>query len=399
MAKSLPNKEKLTHVLIRKAQHKGRAYLIWDTYQRGLVLRVEATGHKAFKCIYKVGGRARWYHLGAADAIGLADARKLAARVMFRVAEGADPQAQRKAARSSGTFEDVAKQYAVYAARKNKSWKQADALVKRHLLPRWGKLKAAAIARGDVKSMMRAITAPIVANQTLAAASAIFTWAVKEEVANIAVNPCVGIERNPVRARERVLSASELPLFWRAFGEAGLPGMALKMVLLTGQRPGEVTHMRTEHIADGWWTLPGQPVPALRWPGTKNGESHRVWLPEPAQAIVRELDAEGFVFGGERGGVISRLQGTMAAVCNELGVERAVPHDLRRSHGTMITTLGFGRDAMNRVQNHKEGGIASVYDRHQYADENRLIMETVAARIMELAEGTATSNVIAGRFR
>ena len=28
----------------------------------------------------------------------------------------------------------------------------------------------------------------------------------------------------------------------------------------------------------------------------------------------------------------------------------------------MITALGFGRDAMNRVQNHKEGGIASVYD-------------------------------------
>ena len=45
---------------------------------------------------------------------------------------------------------------------------------------------------------------------------------------------------------------------------------------------------------------------------------------------------------------------------------------------------------MNRVQNHAEGGIASVYDRHQYADENKRIMETVATRLIALAEGTAT---------
>ena len=42
---------------------------------------------------------------------------------------------------------------------------------------------------------------------------------------------------------------------------------------------------------------------------------------------------------------------------------------------------------MNRIQNHKEGGIGSVYDRHQYADENRRIMEAVAGRITALAEG------------
>jgi len=27
--------------------------------------------------------------------------------------------------------------------------------------------------------------------------------------------------------------------------------------------------MRVEHIEDGWWTLPGQPIPELVWPGTK----------------------------------------------------------------------------------------------------------------------------------
>ena len=42
---------------------------------------------------------------------------------------------------------------------------------------------------------------------------------------------------------------------------------------------------------------------------------------------------------------------------------------------------------MNRVTNHKEGGIADVYDRHRYERENREIMETVARHIVSIAEG------------
>jgi integrase len=73
--------------------------------------------------------------------------------------------------------------------------------------------------------------------------------------------------------------------------------------------------------------------------------------------------------------------------------EKLRPHDLRRTHGTLITGLGFGRDAMNRIQNHRDGGIASVYDRHSYADENKRIMEAVANKIMTLVEG-APDNVV-----
>ena len=61
----------------------------------------------------------------------------------------------------------------------------------------------------------------------------------------------------------------------------------------------------------------------------------------------------------------------------------------------MITRLGFGREAMNRVQNHGEGGIASVYDRHGYADENKRVMEATAARIMALVKGGEAGNVVA----
>ncbi len=388
-----PHRHKLNDQFVKRLRPQTRKYLVWDTHQRGLAVIVLPTGHKAWKCIYSLQGRPRWYSVGDATAIGLADARKLAARVMYAVAEGKDPAADRRASRSRGTFEELAALYVEqHAKRNNKSWRQADALVKRHLIPPWGKLQAGAITRADVKAMMASITAPIVANQTLAAASAIFSWAGKQDV--LPVNPCRGVDRNQTRSRERVLSASELPLFWNAFDDAGLmAGTALKLVLLTGQRPGEVAHMRTEHIVDGWWEMPGAPVPALRWPGTKNGQTHRVWLPAPAQTLLADLDASGRMFAG-----VSDLAPAMRAICAQLKVERATPHDLRRTHGSMVTALGFGRDAMNRIQNHREGGIASVYDRHQYADENRTIMEAVAARIVALAEGHAADNVITAAF-
>jgi integrase len=351
MPHTAPNKRKITTKFVQKLKSQPTAFMIWDEYQRGLALRVEPTSYKAWKCVYRFGNRPRWFHIGAADAIPLTEARKLAAEIMLEVARGNDPQAERKAKRMVGTFAEVAERYLnEYARKRNKSWKQADDLVRRHLLPAWAKLPAKAITRSDVRTMMTRIGAAITANQVLAAGSAIFSWAVKMEI--VTTNPCKGIERNETKSRERILSDAEIPLFWATFDEAGLVrSSALKVLLLVGQRPGEVAHMRLEHISDGWWTLPGDPIPNLKWPGTKNAQTHRVWLPQAARDIIEELTdgaTTGFVFCNARHGAVTGLDDAMRAVCQRLGVERAVPHDLRRSHGSTITGLGFGRDAMDR---------------------------------------------------
>ena len=192
---------------------------------------------------------------------------------------------------------------------------------RRHLLPRWGKLKATAITRADVRAVMIRIDAPIVANQVLASASAIFSWAIKQEI--LTVNPCKLVDRNPTTDRERVLSDAEVKLLWEKLDPA------LKLILLTGQRPGEVAAMQREHIVDGWWQMPGKPQGD--WPGTKNSRDHRVWLSEPAQALVERHFAEKS--SSKKLGLL--LKGLVA----ELGIERVTPHDLRRTCLTWITRL------------------------------------------------------------
>jgi len=366
---------------VRKVTTDTTPINVWDEKERGLVLRIHPTGRRAFKVVYSRRGRPRWYHIGD---VGLADARRMAARIKLAVAEGKDPAAERKAERGAGTFAELAERYVEqYAKKNNKSWEHTrDKLVRPHLLPRWGKLDVKSITRADVRALVARIEAPVLANMVKAAASAIFSWAVKQEI--VTANPCIGVDGNVTRSRERVLSDSELPRFWSAFDDAGLiRSSALKVILLTGQRPGEVAHMRFEHIKDGWWEMPGAQDKKLGWPGTKNGESHRIWLPEAARAVIAGLGGDtGFVFGGRR--PVTGLDGAMREICTELRVnEKATPHDLRRTHGTMITRFGFGRDAMNRIQNHREGGIGSVYDRHKYADENKKVMEAVAEHIVQ----------------
>ena len=399
MPRAAPNKRKLTTLLLQRLRPQPRAFMVWDAQQRGLALRVWPSGRRSWYLVYRRHGRPRWYHIGAADAVGLADARKLAAETMLDVIRGRDPAAEKRAARGAGTFAELAERYREeYARKKNKSWRQADYLVRRYLLPAWGKLSAESIKRSDVRAVIGRIAGPSLANQVRAAASAIFSWAVKQEL--VEINPCRGVERNETRSRERVLADAEVPLFWRAFDDAGLVrSAALKALLLTGQRPGEIIHMRREHIIGAWWTMPGAPCPEVGWPGTKNSLTHRVWLPQALRDIIAELgngeEPTGFVFSGHGRRAIKELDGAMRDVCRRLGIEEKVtPHDLRRTHGSTITALGFGREAMNRVQNHREGGIADVYDRHEYAEENKRVMEAVASKIIALAEGRSAGGKV-----
>ena len=369
------NRRKLTDLFVSSTKAVG---LVWDIKLPVLVLSVRPTGKKAWKVIYRHHGRPRWLHLGDVRSIGLAEARRFAAKIVVAVMEGRDPVAERKAERATGTFADLAGQYVEHHAKKhNKSWKQAERLVARHLLPRWGELKATAISRADVRAMKARIDAPIVANQTLAAASAIFSWAIKQEI--LTVNPCKLVDRNPTTDRERVLSDAEVALLWPKLDPA------LKLMLLTGLRPGEVAAMQREHIVEGWWQLPGKPQGD--WPGTKNARDRRVWLSEPAQALIDQHLAE-------EGGQPRALLRDLVA---DLKLERATPHDLRRTCLTWITRLGFGRDAMDRIANHKTSKVTDVYDRHGYSDEDKRVMVAVARHVLSLIERTGASNVVSLR--
>jgi integrase len=411
MAKATPKRQTLNSITIkamaaRAKKEKLRPYLTRDPrWGPGLCIRVFPSGSLFWYYLYRRHGAAIWYSLGQwgeePPLVDLDSAKTKYAIAAAEVAQDRDPQADRIAKRGEGTFSELyagtdgTGGYLKSAKAKNKSWKQADRLVRGNLLPVWKRLQPTEIARADVRRLLRRFDdKPAMHNAVLSAASAIFTWAASEDL--LATNPCIGIKNKETTSRERILSDIEIPKFWKAFDAAGMAGLALRTVMLCGQRPGEVSRMRTEHISeDGWWEMPGAAVPELRWKGTKNKRIHRVFLPAPARDIIADIGADGFVFGGVRGGPVVALDRTMREICKALDVPPATPHDLRRTHGTLIASLNFGTEMMNRIQNHAMGGIGAVYNRYDHAAEKQHIMEAVAAKIMRLVDGTPSKNVVA----
>ena len=119
----LAGHRRLTDRMIRSlAPDLGRRVLHWDELQRGLGLVVHPTGRRVFKLVYRYGGRPRWYHIGDAS-IGIAGARKLAARILYQVAEGRDPAGERQADRRAGTFGELADRYREEWSKRRRSWR------------------------------------------------------------------------------------------------------------------------------------------------------------------------------------------------------------------------------------------------------------------------------------
>jgi integrase len=421
----------------------GKKYERRDLRLPGFLVRVEASGKKSYYFRYSIGRKVEWFRIGPV-AMTVAAARTEAKKLLGLVASGRNPQAERRSAKREGiTFGELSERYEKeWSSKRNRSWKQASYLIRAFVLPKWTKLAAASIVRRDVKQLIASITAQQTANQVKAAISAVFKFAVKEEV--VAVNPCKGIEDNPTTSRERILSESELPLFWAACDQIHpVKAAALRTVLLTGQRPGEVCHMRWADLKSGWWELPG--LPQEGWPGVKNGLSHRVWLPARVRelisgetnvstdtgvsvasqvrknaspvtnvtpettgprdpvgsfATVTNVPVEGHVFANERGNAYGGLHDAMREISRLCKFNPPVTsHDLRRSFASKVTERGHGIAAMNRLLNHRAKSISTVYDRFDYASQDQAIWEDVVAAILATAVGRQADSVVVGFHR
>jgi integrase len=209
----------------------------------------------------------------------------------------------------------------------------------------------------------------------------------------IDVNPCRGIEVDPTNVRKRVLSDDKLIKVWAALDDYDpAKAAALRLILLTGQRGGEVRFMRCDHLTpEGWWLMPGEAT--ADWPGTKNGFPHAVYLSAKAREIIGGTTTTGFVFGKAIGG----LDVVMAKISKQLDVPSVRPHDLRRTFGTLMGKLGVIREDRDRILNHRERserGSDRNYNVWDSAPEKKAIWERMSAHIMGVIEGRA-DNVIA----
>jgi integrase len=387
----MTQRKSLTDANVIALEVRSQKYEVWDAGPRavpGFCVRVEGSGRKTFYFRYSMRGLF-WFRIGPV-AMGAAEARTEAKKLLGDVARGINPHRERMTRRVGLTFEQLQKRHVEEHAKKhNKSWKQGDYLIRAYAMRKLGRLKASEITRADVRQLFGSITSPTAANQVKAALSSVFSFGIQMEI--VANNPCRGIRDNPVRSRDRILAPEEIVQFWAACDEIHpVKAAALKTILLVGARPGEVCNMRMEDIRGEWWEQPGEP--AAGWPGTKNKRTHFVWLTSEVRELISRFADNGVAFPNERGKPFKNLDEVMreiSALC--LFSPTVEPRDLRRTFGSMVAKLRFGRDSMDRLLNHfKQSSVTNTYDRNPYADENKLIWGRVGAEIIRIAEGIST---------
>ena len=271
-----------------RLQRPAKGYVLWwDTRVRRLAVSVLSTGAMKWKFIYNVRGETKWMTLGDTREVSTLEARARADELSGMVAARRDPRREEIERARTDTFWDLKDKFvSEYAEKHHKRPDQIMHLLGDAYLPdNFLLLKASEVTTQDVGAVIRPLgDRPALAGKVLSAISSVFSWGA--DFGLVAANPCRQIRRRRFKAqsRDRILDADEIRLFWEAFGRRGETGRALRLLLLTGQRPVEVAALRLEDIKGQWWTLPGKPEGL--WPGTKNGLDHTVWIPTAAMALL-----------------------------------------------------------------------------------------------------------------
>ncbi len=393
---------KLTDMLLRNLKPQAQRYLVWGDH--GLGVRVSPKGKKSFVYMYRHEGKARFLTLGDYPRMTLADAHKAHAEAMKKVEEGIDPGAEAVAERAEDrrapTMDVLADEYLEkWAKPRKRSWREDERILKKDVLPEWGRRKAREITRRDVIRLLDGIVdrgAGIMANRTLAAIRKMFNFAVSRDI--VPISPCLAVRSPaPEQRRDRVLTTDEIRALWHGLEGAKMAEgtkFALKLQLVTAQRKVEIVSATWEEIdlTDKWWTIPPEKA--------KNKMAHRV----PLSPLALELLQAAKNIAGDSPWIFPSPQTdrhiTPEAVDHALrrpGLEHLGftfwVHDLRRSAASHMTSLGISRLVVGKLLNHAERGVTSTYDRHSYDKEKRQALETWGRKLKTIIEGTK-SNVV-----
>ena len=411
---------RMTDVSIRKLKPKAQRYEVWEDGRTGLGVRVSPRNRKTFVFMYWLNGKARRMTLGVYGEghgqLSLADANVKHAEARKAVGEGRDPASEtveaRQAEREAETVADLVEAYLEKWARPRKrSAGEDERILNKEIVPRWGSRKAKDIKRREIIALLDAVVergAPVMANRTLACVRRMFNWAIERDILD--ASPCVRIKAPASEnRRDRALSDDEIATLWSGLDKTEISEtvcLALKFLLITGQRKGEVIAAEWSEIdrANGLWTIPAEKA--------KNGVQHVVPLSPLALTVLDAIEANvtptddngealqrttPYLFPSPHGAKPITARVTSHALCinrDRIGVENVTPHDLRRTAATRMASLGVDRTVLAKILNHVDRSVTGRYDTHTYVPEKRAALERWGRKLEEIISGKDTDKKV-----
>lgn len=428
---------KWTDLFIRNLEPKAARYDLREG--DGFTVRVSPTGGKSFYFVYTLNGIKRRLFLGEYDpkatdakngpdaepmpykgAVSLKGAHRRHSESLALVKKAIDPilktreeeearrceaeeqRRQEEAEAHALTVSSLAEKFIESCKKEGlRSWEEYERYLNKELIPELGAKKATDVTRADIREVVGKVYergAEVAANRALAVIRRLFNWAVEEDL--LSSSPTVKIKRpHKEEPKTRTLTADEIRRLWTGLDTLELrmsapTRTALKLILATAQRPGEVASLRWADIDGDVWQIPEEKA--------KNGLPHRVPLPKLALDLLKPLKHTGrYAFPSPRGDRpidVRALSHALRMSVGKLGFkagEEFTPHDLRRSAASRMAEAGVSRVTISRLLNHRDHDQTTrIYERHSYDLEKRQALQKWAGTLKKILEKTDGAGVI-----
>ena len=375
----------LSDIQIRNLKPREKAYKVSDF--EGLFVLVKPNGSKLWQFKYRMFGKERLLSIGIYPEVSLAQARKAKDAARADVAAGVDPseaKQENKRIRMEAKGQTFAKIGEAFLSKQRKEGKSTATLSKTeyHL-----KLANADFGRKPITE----ITAPMIlktlrkveakgnyetAHRLRARIGSVFRYAVASGVAE--TDPTYALRDaliRPTRVHRAAIidpkALGKLMVEIDGFAGQATTRIALKLLAILAQRPGEIRHAKWDEFdfTNRVWAIPAAKMKMRR--------DHNVPLPAQAIALLDELrrmNGNGeYLFPSLRTWKRPMSENTLNAALRRMGYsgDEMTAHGFRASFSTLANESGlWNPDAIERALAHVEKNeVRRAYARGEHWDE------------------------------
>jgi integrase len=356
---------KLTDLAIRNLSVETGRRVFFDDTIKGFGIRI--TPHsKTFVLVVHRRNHNEWEKLGTYPVVTLAAAREAARNRLATI------QLKQEHIAPVMSFEEAFNLFCLTHTRPKTRKRTADEterLIKKHLMPRLRSRDIGDVATHDLMKLVdKLLPKPGTCWHVFAAARTMFRWASKRRL--IPRSPLEDVPA-PVemKARERVLTDAELrEVLTRAIADHSTFGRIVQLLIITGQRRGQIGALRGEYIEED--------RTAIMWP-TQSMKRHAHFIPltPMATALLTDAPEKGYVFparaSDEPFSGYSKCKQAFDKTLNNVASWHL--HDLRRTFSTGIARLGVPPHIKEMLLAHgtAKDPVEAIYDRYTYFEEQR----------------------------
>ena len=387
----------LTDTALKALKPRDKTYTVTD--DRGLYVEVFLTGGVVWRYRYRLNGKYEKLTLGKYPALTLKNARLKRDEAAHQVAMGESPakkkQQEKVAGAEDATVADFAERFFKdIQSRDRKDVTMPRRYLEKDILPHIGNKPVRDITAEDLRSVIwrkKAQGFDAAAGQVRGLLKRMFDYALTCGL--IQANPVMALPMRHVyraTARDRALTPDEIRQFLRAMQTSNIRRqfkIAFQLILMTLVRKSELmlAQWKDVHVDEGEWHIPVE--------NSKTGKPHIVYLSTQAKTLFKELkplaSSSDWVLPG-RGALAKPFANNALNQALKVSLQgQEIPaftiHDLRRTASTLLHEQGWPSDVVEKALNHTIGGVRGVYNRAEYAEQRREMLQAWSDYIDGLA--------------